>query len=314
MRPKDVINHQIGSLPDSTNNSDGPPAAASTDADMTYDPRSNSEGTNVPSSTSDATVMSNEGEEGMTNDPLNCIFEGSIVTSLRGDGSLTSLLSTHTLTTITQEGTSSNPQSTTNNAVTETSVTASTLDPCLSATSATYPISYDVVKSCLDSDFPFPSDNRAQTAATIKTLINSSYVFQDLAANPPDIQGFELQTAAITQDIDNLLKSPSLTPREFHEGISDALDRARDAHLSYSANCFTDAFTFDNGLFFGDFVQDGEKKIIVLAELPSFGSLSSLQFSPTGCEVVTINGQPANDYIQAWADQHLSISKNANVR
>jgi len=189
----------------------------------------------------------------------------------------------------------------------------------LAATSANSTIDYAIVKACLDADFPFPADNNAQTAATVKALISNSYVFQDLAANPPAVPGLTLQPASLVNDIDALLggmrANAVLTHREFHEGISDILIKARDAHLAYSADCFL-PFSFDHGFVFVDVVVDntGNRVLYVGNALPSFSALSSLDFSPGGCMVVTINDQPAIQFIQTWADNSLDISKDAAVR
>jgi len=190
-------------------------------------------------------------------------------------------------------------------------------DPCSSTTLLGPQVSYDKAKACLDSSFPFPSNVRVKTAASIKALITNSYVFQDLAADPPAVPGLTLKTASIVSDIDAFLASPTtaaLTDRAFHEGLSDILIKARDAHLSYRANCFL-AFSFDHGFVMGDMIDySGSRTLLVVETLPSFATLSSLTFSAQGCNVVTINDKPAFDYIQAWADDHLDISKDAAIR
>ncbi|KAG0085805.1 hypothetical protein BGZ93_001460 [Podila epicladia] len=192
-----------------------------------------------------------------------------------------------------------------------------TPDPCSVATSAQSPIAYDVVKACLDADFPFPADNHVKTAESIKKLISNSFVFEDLAKEPPSVAGLTLKAAPIADDIDELLAMRAnavQTHREFHEAITDIMIKARDAHLSYSADCFLQ-FSFDHGFTLADLTANtGSKALNVVAELPSFSNLSSLPFSPSGCTVVTINSQPAIQFVQTWADNNIDMSKDAAVR
>ncbi|KAG0037475.1 hypothetical protein BGZ82_002474, partial [Podila clonocystis] len=124
-----------------------------------------------------------------------------------------------------------------------------TPDACLVATSATSPIAYDIAKACLDANFPFPADNRVKTTESVKKLLGNSYVFADLAENPPAVPGLTLKAAPIAQDIDALpgMNANAVqTHREFHEAISNSMIKARDAHLAYSADCFLQ-FSFDHG-------------------------------------------------------------------
>ncbi|GJJ75799.1 hypothetical protein EMPS_08157 [Entomortierella parvispora] len=178
-------------------------------------------------------------------------------------------------------------------------------------------MTYNDAKACLDYSFPFPPDVRTKTVASIKAIINNSYVFQDLAAGPPSAPGLTFKNASIISDIDAFVASPAtskLTDRAFHEGLSDILTKARDAHLLYAADCFL-AFAFNHGFIMGDMIDySGNRVLLVVATLPNFATLSSLNFNAQGCNVVTINDKSAFDYIQAWADDNLSISKDAAVR
>ncbi|KAG0225447.1 hypothetical protein BGW42_004438 [Actinomortierella wolfii] len=188
-------------------------------------------------------------------------------------------------------------------------------DPCRIATSSSSPIPYNVVQACLDANFPFPADNRAKTAESIKKTIQGGYVFEDLAANPPEDSSFSLQPARVVEEVGALAAQTGLTARAFHDGISKAFARARDAHLGYHATCFRQ-FRFKHGFIMGSDTDPdtGKTSLVVKAVLSDFPKLSSLNFNPGNCEVVTINGTPAMDYIQAWADEEVEISKDANVR
>ncbi|KAG0372747.1 hypothetical protein BGX24_012634 [Mortierella sp. AD032] len=181
-------------------------------------------------------------------------------------------------------------------------------------TSTTSPITYDAAKACLDANFPFPVDNRAKTAESIKKLLLNSFVFEDLAASPPSVPGLTLKAAPVARDIDALRANTVQTPRQFHEGISDIMIKARDAHLAYSADCFNQ-FSFDHGFTFADLIEDsGARSLRVVSVQPTFSKLSSLQFSPLGCSVVKINDVSAYQFIQTWADNSLDISKAAAIR
>ncbi|KAG0236734.1 hypothetical protein BGX31_003826 [Mortierella sp. GBA43] len=241
-------------------------------------------------------------------------------------------------------------------------------DPCTTASRLIGPISYDVVKACLDADFAFPKTLRRDTVATIKNLISNFYVFEDLAATPPDVDGLTFQPVQLIKEIEQWQeqsRTSSLaddddeeeeedsgeqgdkedaaesrddmdqarleaggtnpppppqpqqqqpkTHREFHDGISRILSKARDGHLSYDADCFR-AFRFQHGFFMNHVVRDGQTVIKVHAVTPYFQSLNDVPQDILNCDVVTIAGTDAVEYIQRWADEHVSMSKDADIR
>ncbi|KAI8605188.1 hypothetical protein EDD21DRAFT_350223 [Dissophora ornata] len=268
-------------------------------------------------------------------------------------------------------------------------------DPCMVVSKVVGPVSYDVVKDCLDADFDFPENLRGDTVATIRTLIRNFYVFEDLAANPPtgkgtegldflsvDLVGEMEQLLAQSQDSSALsyeeedeeedeaegeegleeealgdmnqdtqeveAKDPDedegdddddyggdddnddeqndagfssqssdmvlpLTHREFHDGISRILSKARDGHLSYDADCFR-AFRFQHGFFMSHVVRNGKTVVKVHSVTPYFQTLNEVQEDIFNCDVVTIAGKDAAEYIQDWADKHVSMSKDADIR
>ncbi|KAF9108996.1 hypothetical protein BGX27_008150 [Mortierella sp. AM989] len=222
-------------------------------------------------------------------------------------------------------------------------------DPCTITSRVIGPISYNMVKACLDADFDFPETLRRDTAETIKNLISSFYVFEDLAANPPtddDNQGLSFVQAELMTEIDrlqrqsdksrvigdeeidnqvqsnknllsdrtlNLATKIQLTHREFHDGLSEILSRARDGHLSYDADCFR-AFRFQHGFFMNHIVRDGQTVLKVHSVAPYFGTVNGIQDNILGCDVVKIAGKDPSKYVQDWADRHVSMSKDANIR
>ncbi|KAG0343919.1 hypothetical protein BG004_004896 [Podila humilis] len=264
------------------------------------------------------------------------------------------------------------------------------------------PIPYDTVKACLDTDFPFPTSHRAETAATVKKLLESFYVFEDLVARPPQFsttkedlslsylpmkleesidrllqvsdgagdvnystdEGEEEQDdeegeqeddeevemdndheeeennankdGAETQDSDearlagkalddwlngvlsvedmrNLAAGQRLSDRAFHDGISRILAKARDGHLSYDADCFR-AFRWQQGFFMSHVVRDDKVVLKVHSVTPSVVQATGIRQDLLNCEVVSIDGLPAADYMQKWADEFVYMSKDANVR
>ncbi|KAF9940286.1 hypothetical protein BGZ70_006347, partial [Mortierella alpina] len=85
-----------------------------------------------------------------------------------------------------------------------------------------------------------------------------------MAESPPSVPGLTLRPAPLVSDIDALLamqanavmhSTAAQTHREFHEGISDILIKARDAHLGYSADCFS-KFFFDHGFVMAETTDD----------------------------------------------------------
>lgn len=244
------------------------------------------------------------------------------------------------------------------------------LDPCAVVSRyGSKPIPYEAVKACLDSDFPFPSHHRAETAATVKSLIANFYVYEDLAANPSsgdqrlsffpvDIQkkvdqllqvsdnsimaaisandgeedesddqegkvpvNSQAQQALVAgfsdildkSDIASIAAASKMTDRVFHDGLSKILAKARDGHLSYDADCFR-SFRWQQGFFMNHVVRDNKVVIKVHSVTPNLAEATGLQEDLLNCEVVSIEGQDAAEYIQQWADAQVSMSKDANVR
>ncbi|KAG0252458.1 hypothetical protein BGZ95_006640, partial [Linnemannia exigua] len=253
-------------------------------------------------------------------------------------------------------------------------------DPCARITSGGLfasggPLSYDLIKACLDSDFGFPARMRQDTVETVKSLISNFYVFEDLAALPPreeSVQHLSIQPVELIKEIDAWLeqsKVPAvgvddqdaseaggavgggesdaekddqdlkqdevvdgeddagmleaqrawgsvhtkMNDREFHDGISRILLRARDGHLSYDADCFR-AFRFQHGFFMSHVVRDGKTVVKVHSVAPYFPYQNGIKEDILNCDVLTIDSRNAVDYIQDWADRHISMSKDENVR
>ncbi|KAG0353969.1 hypothetical protein BG005_006828 [Podila minutissima] len=246
------------------------------------------------------------------------------------------------------------------------------LDPCAVVSHyGSRPIPYETVKACLDSDFPFPSNHRAETAATVKSLIANFYVYEDLATNPPSgDQRLSFLPVDIQRDVDQLLQvsdssikaaisaedgeddaerddqerktfpvnsqalqvlvagfsdildkpdkaniaaTSKMTDRAFHDGLSRILAKARDGHLSYDADCFR-AFRWQQGFFMSHVARDSKVVLKVHSVTPSLAEATGLQQDLLNCDVVSIEGQDAAEYIQQWADAQVSVSKDANVR
>ncbi|KAG0212894.1 hypothetical protein BGX28_005356 [Mortierella sp. GBA30] len=233
------------------------------------------------------------------------------------------------------------------------------VDPCTTASKLIGGhIPYDVAKACLDANFAFPSTSREDTVATIKTLISSFYVFEDLAAHPPTgeyMRGFNITSVDLLHEIDQLLEKskqlsaaaeafdivdieneeegedgskkgheealvPSsvsqpapMTHREFHDGLSGIILRAHDEHFSYNADCFR-AFKFRLGFIMENVVRDGQTVLKVREADHSFGVENNIIYHIYNCDVVTIGGKDAVEYVQDWADSHTAVSKDPNVR
>ncbi|KAF9545820.1 hypothetical protein EC957_010448 [Mortierella hygrophila] len=225
-------------------------------------------------------------------------------------------------------------------------------DPCARVGSGLEggPISYDLIKACLDSDFGFQAEVRQDTVDTVKSLISSFYVFEDLAAHPPrdeSVQHLSFQPVELIKEIDAWVEQSKvsatamddkqeakdddvdtkileaqrawggihtkMTDREFHDGISRILLKARDGHLSYDADCFR-AFRFQHGFFMSHVVRDGRPVIKVHSVAPYFPYQNGVKEDILNCDVLAVDGRDAVDYIQDWADRHISMSKDGNVR
>ncbi|KAF9949306.1 hypothetical protein BGZ72_008914 [Mortierella alpina] len=122
----------------------------------------------------------------------------------------------------------------------------------------------------------------------------------------------DASTAPTTSSMSPFASSP-MTHREFHDGLSHILKKARDGHLSYDADCFR-TFEFNLGLYINHVVRDGRAVLKVHYVEPYFAETNRLYKDISNCEVVKINGLNAADYVQQWADEHVSSSKDPNIR
>ncbi|KAG0055786.1 hypothetical protein BGZ83_007366 [Gryganskiella cystojenkinii] len=104
-----------------------------------------------------------------------------------------------------------------------------------------------------------------------------------------------------------------MTHREFHDGLTQILGKARDGHLSYDADCFR-AFRWQQGIFISHVVRDGKVVLKVHSVTPYFQKVNGVKEDLLNCDVISIEGQDAAQYIQSWADTHVSVSKDANIR
>ncbi|KAF9128929.1 neutral amino acid transporter [Mortierella sp. 14UC] len=104
-----------------------------------------------------------------------------------------------------------------------------------------------------------------------------------------------------------------MTDREFHDGVSRILLKARDGHLSYDADCFR-AFRFQHGFFMSHVVRDGKTVIKIYSVAPYFPFQNGIKEDILNFDVLAIDGRDAVDYIQDWADRHVSMSKDENIQ
>ncbi|KAG0266857.1 hypothetical protein BG011_000472 [Mortierella polycephala] len=205
-----------------------------------------------------------------------------------------------------------------------------------------------MAKACLDTGFGFPDTLRQDTVATIKSLISNFYVFEDLTVSPPNsvvVGSFRFPQVELLNELDQWLelsqrwtaagdgyvedmddvetaftssasaqepRSEAMTDREFHDGLSRILIRARDGHLSYDADCFR-AFRYQQGLIMRHVVRSGKAVLKVHYVSPYFQRVNNVQQDISNCDVVIIQDRDASEYIQNWADKHIASSKDANI-
>ncbi|KAF9425106.1 hypothetical protein BGZ94_007836, partial [Podila epigama] len=136
-------------------------------------------------------------------------------------------------------------------------------------------------------------------------------------------EGFESEFATVLDndddiedlkdDLDDLETSNKMTHRAFHDGISRIFAKARDGHLSYDADCFR-AFRWQQGFFMNHVVRDGKVVIKVHSVTLDVALATGLKQDILNCDVVSIQGQDAVDYMHQWAETHVYMSKDTNVR
>ncbi|KAG0022440.1 hypothetical protein BGZ81_008541 [Podila clonocystis] len=178
-------------------------------------------------------------------------------------------------------------------------------DPC--ATLSRLPIgnaTYADVSSCYNSIEYNPTLAKA-TITTMRTLYNDFFVFRDTALTPNLALPFTSAPVDVLAKLNEIENMAYKTDFAFHTDLQALAFSLNDAHVNYRPDCYS-AYVFQIAYSFYSSIVDGKQSVRVYNDYSTRGH--------EDCEVVTINGQDAHTFIQAWADKNTGYSKDAGVR
>ncbi|KAI8366987.1 hypothetical protein EDC96DRAFT_507742 [Choanephora cucurbitarum] len=169
--------------------------------------------------------------------------------------------------------------------------------------------SFHEAKACLDY-FKFDETIAKQTIETVRKVTNELYVFNDVAASPPHVEGLSMPAVNISFGLDLIAKEKWKSDREFQEAVALLLDKVQDAHLSYSPFCYRQ-FIFWQPIQLNALIRN--KRLIANVAYVKNDVWPEAKESWVGCQVTEIDGEDAMDMIANYAVNNNGESKDVNT-
>ncbi|CAI2166621.1 18900_t:CDS:10 [Funneliformis geosporum] len=158
---------------------------------------------------------------------------------------------------------------------------------------------YSDVKACLES---FPYDKEIAESKTIQGF----YVYLSQAKEEPQ-QGFSFRAVDLIKELDALLSKNYTSEFQFMYDVRTLFYELKDAHLSLSPDCYTNAFLYSQQLSLYSVINKEGVQIIKIFD-------DEIDGGNFDCEVTHIDGRPSMEVIQEFADTMIFYSKDAGVR
>ncbi|KAI8068379.1 hypothetical protein BC940DRAFT_238138 [Gongronella butleri] len=181
-------------------------------------------------------------------------------------------------------------------------------DPC-AAIAGLSTASFTQAKACLDS-FPFKKSVATQTIDTVRKVAQHLYVFNEVAASPPKVQGLSTVPVDIDYGLKVIDNENWSTDREFQEAIALLLDKVHDAHLSYVPFCYRQ-FVFWQPIQLNALVRNG--KTIVNVAYVKDDIWPEAKSSWVGCQVTKIDDMDVLEMVTNYAVNNNGESKDVNT-
>ncbi|KAF9150415.1 hypothetical protein DFQ26_001603, partial [Actinomortierella ambigua] len=159
-------------------------------------------------------------------------------------------------------------------------------DPCTVLSSLNpSEVTLDHVANCYLA-IPFDNEREGSFLENLAILYDNFFVYKDLALTTPGAP-FSIPSVDILADFDEIAKRQYESAYDFHHDVRLAVARLHDAHSTYV-------------------VVDGVQSIRVFA--------SDTEKDLSDCEVILIDGEKPDVYLQEWADKYTAFSKDPGVR
>ncbi|CAG8448149.1 5292_t:CDS:2 [Scutellospora calospora] len=161
--------------------------------------------------------------------------------------------------------------------------------------------SYIDVKDCYES-FPFDKEIAFQTIDTLNVLFHGFYSFLYKAREPPQ-KGFDYRPMDLLVQLEILKRKQYDNLFQFMDGVRKLIFELRDAHTSYTTNCFSSFVFYTNLTLYSVVTDEGVQKIKVFKD--------TIDPTNNNCEVTHIDGRRA---IQVISEFPTFISRDLGVR
>ncbi|KAF9916166.1 hypothetical protein BX616_004470 [Lobosporangium transversale] len=180
-------------------------------------------------------------------------------------------------------------------------------------------MSYGAVKGCFESH-PYRPDVAERSLRSVERMLSNFYAFVEQAKQDPvKVPGgsiFKSKPVDILGELARIRRKKDWkSDYEFQNAIAYLLLSVNDGHLSYTNYCYRTA-VFRQPISLYAPVVNGKQSVRVFHVNTEFSSkgLPKDPASLTECEVLTINGKPAMQYVQEFTDRTSGISKDPGVR
>ncbi|KAI9498790.1 hypothetical protein BDB00DRAFT_950001 [Zychaea mexicana] len=181
-------------------------------------------------------------------------------------------------------------------------------DPCAAIAKKTT-ASFSEAKACLEH-FSFDQDTADQTLETIRSVTNELYVFNEIAASPPDIEGLAIVPVNISHGLDVIQNQKWGSDRAFQDAVALLLDKVQDAHLVYAPFCYRQ-FIFWQPIQLNSLIRN--RRLVVNVAYVKDDIWPEAKKSWVGCEVTHIDDREAIDMVVDYAVNNNGESKDVNT-
>ncbi|KAI8147025.1 hypothetical protein BJV82DRAFT_597463 [Fennellomyces sp. T-0311] len=181
-------------------------------------------------------------------------------------------------------------------------------DPCAAIAGKTT-AGFAEAKACLEH-FPFDQKIADQTIETVRKVTDELYVFNEIAASPPDVEGLAVVPVNISYGLDVIQKEKWASDRAFQDAVALLLDKVQDAHLVYAPFCYRQ-FIFWQPIQLNSLIRN--RRLVVNVAYVKDDIWPEAKQSWTGCEVTHIDDREALDMVVDYAVNNNGESKDVNT-
>ncbi|CAM0143026.1 hypothetical protein VKS41_006217 [Umbelopsis sp. WA50703] len=186
--------------------------------------------------------------------------------------------------------------------------TAQSSDPC-AVVAGKQIATFSEAKACLEH-FPYNQTIADETIDIVRKITDDMYIFNEIAAHPPQIDGLSIVPVNISKSLDIIQREPWKSDRAFQDAVALILDKVHDAHLVYSPHCYRQ-FIFWQPIQLNSVIRDGKQIVNVAYVKDELWPEAKKDW--TGCEVTHIDDKTAMEMVVNYAVNNNGESKDVNT-